>query len=76
MSLTQDEIDAINQRENGRVGLEVKDHHGRSYWITDVLADDRLRVVGEDGRGYYWNPSARVAVLIKKPRTLEQERSA
>lgn len=69
--LTTEEAQAIIQRENGRVGLEVRDRHGRSYWVTDVLKNEQLRVVGEDGRGYLWHPTARVATLIKtkKPTT-------
>lgn len=66
MALTPEQVAEINQRENGRVGLEVRDEHGRSYWITDVSADDRLRVVGEDGRAYWWNEHAKTAALIQK----------
>lgn len=66
MSLTREEIEAINRRENGRVGLEVIDNQNRSYWITDVMPDERLRVVGEDGRAYWWNAASKFATPIPK----------
>jgi hypothetical protein len=62
--MTADEAAAINRRENGRVGIEVIDAHDRRYWITDVMPDERLRVLGEDGRAYWWNDQARFATLI------------
>lgn len=65
MTMSPDEIFAVNQRENGRIGFEVVDHDGRSYWITDVSSDDRLRVVGEDGRAFWFNSGSRTATLIK-----------
>lgn len=67
--MTPEELTAIYQRENGRVGREVIDQGGRSYWITDVVEDDRLRVVGEDGKSYWFDPNTRVATCIRPKKT-------
>lgn len=64
--LTKEQIAEIIQRENGRVGLYVEDRHGRAYWVTDVSADGRLRVISDVGEPCWWNESAQEAVPIRK----------
>jgi len=73
--MTNEEAEAISRRENGRVGIEVIDHHGRSYWITDVMPDERLRVMSETGRVCWWNTVTRTATPVKSEKRLAQERS-
>lgn len=62
---TREERDAAAQRQNGRVGLEVVSRSGVSYWVTDVSTDDeRLRVLGADGRAYWFHTTSRLAVPV------------
>lgn len=67
--MTPEEVEAINRRENGRVGIEVQDAHGSRFWITDVMPDERLRVIGEDGRAYWWHQQSRFATVIAEPKS-------
>lgn len=62
--MTSDEIDALWQNADRQVGHELADPTGRRFWITDVLPDERIRVVGEDGRVYWWNESNKFATAI------------
>lgn len=68
MTLTREQVEEIDKRENSRVGLEVQDAAGQRFWITDVLSDEKLRVLGEDGNPYIWNPFNKCATAIKKPK--------
>lgn len=64
--MTSEELQAVYAEQNGRVGLRVEDKHGRSFFVTDVSADGRLRVVSETGEACWWNESAQAAVPIRK----------
>lgn len=67
MRMTEAEIAEVIHRECGRVGLRLEDKQGRSFWITDISADDRLRVVSELGKACWWNEAGQCAVPIRKP---------
>lgn len=73
--MTPEEAEAINRRENGRIGLEVKDHHGRSFWITDIPSEDRFLVTSETGRKCWWNPGTRTASPVKSKQRVDRERA-
>lgn len=64
--LTREQVEEIIQRENGRVGLRLEDKHGQSFWITDISADERVRVVSELGEPCWWNEAGQMAVPIRK----------
>lgn len=66
MKLTDEQLAAILQRENGRIGLEVRDVNGVSYWITDVSANDRLRVLAQDGQAYWFDSERKTVTPVNK----------
>lgn len=71
--MTPEEVEAINRRENGRVGMVVEDAFGRRFHVTDVMPDERLRVLGDNGDAYWWNAHARTATPIRKPRRMAED---
>jgi hypothetical protein len=64
--ITHEELQAVYDAQNGRVGLHLEDKQGRSFWITDVSADGRFRVVSELGEACWWNEAGQEAVPIRK----------
>lgn len=68
MRMTSEELQAVYQAQNSRVGMRLEDKAGRSFWITDVNAEGLFRVVSERGIPCWWNEAAQMAVPIGKPR--------
>lgn len=72
VAMTSEELQAVYNEQNGRVGLRLEDKTGASFWITDVSAEGRFRVVSETGEAGWWNTSAQMCVPIRKPRLVSR----
>lgn len=70
--MTSEELQAVYQSQNSRVGLRLEDRQGRSFWITDVSSDGLFRVISERGVPCWWNEHAQMAVPIGKLRAVVQ----
>jgi hypothetical protein len=70
--MTSEELQAVYDEQNGRVGLRLEDKQGRSFWITDVSSDGLFRVLSERGVPCWWNEAAQMAVPIGKPKAVVQ----
>ena len=68
--MTSEELQAVYQAQNSRVGLRLEDKRGRSFWITDVSPDGVFRVVSERGIACWWNEQAQMAIPIGKPKAV------
>lgn len=64
--MTHEELQAVYESQNSRVGRHLEDKSGRHFWITDVSPEGRFRVVSELGEACWWNESAQEAVPIRK----------
>ena len=63
--MTSEELQAVYESQNSRVGLRLEDKDGLSFWITDVSPDGKFRVVSELGHACWWNEAAQQAEPIR-----------
>ena len=70
--MTSEQLQAVYQAQNSRVGLRLEDRQGRSFWITDVSPDGLFRVISERWIPCWWNEQAQMAVPIGKPKAVVQ----
>lgn len=66
--MTSEELQAVYDSQNSRVGMRLEDKQGRSYFITDVTPEGRFRVISERGEAFLWHEDSQSAEPIRKPK--------